>query len=414
LKLGTAWSRFLGDAGPAEVPSPRRDPFDAGAIQLHDEDRPTDTRHTVSLFVELFNLLRTPPHLAKDKEERSYIIRAYTDELEKRGFSREDLRKGAASVIGQSMVSMIVVGVVLDHVEADDTEPSRFELNPAWQAIRRSWSSPDDEHDLPHALSRILSVHPRERLITWNLTRTIEELIEWSPPPLPQFLLTPIDFEAVDGTWRGSWLFDRFTRTYLQEWADETLDLEWKYIHSGTPGCGNPNEMALRRIETNELAIEIVHRTVDRKNGSKEDPKGIHPADFTFIALDHLQAGRYETAVALYEGIHILRPGDAVVLNNLGFCLIPCDLSRAIVALEESVRLAPKPRSLTYANLACAYFLKGEHLKSAEAAVRSLHLPAEQHVWLWEIDEDDRLTLSEGMHTEHYAQALCDRLREGT
>jgi len=329
-------------------------------------------------------------------------------ELEKRGFDRSDLVGGAARVIAHAMVSMIVVGVILEHADAEDLEKIDFELDPAWLAVRRAWSTPGDERDMAHALSRILSNGPHDHLTVWNVTRTIEELIEWQPPPV-DVLLPLVDFEAVNGTRRGSWLFDRFVKTYLREWSIETLDLEWEYVHKGTPGCGNPNEMALRRIDTTDLANEIAHRAVERRKGQREDSRGIDPGDFILIAVDHLQAKRYEAAAAIYEGVHKLRPSDSTVLNNLGFCLLPLDTKRAIGVLEESTRLAPKPQAVTYANLAFAHLLNGDSSKALDAIARCLSLPPEQSAWLWEIDPQGQLQLCERMHTGHYAQALSDQ-----
>ncbi|MGC9667936.1 tetratricopeptide repeat protein [Planosporangium sp. 12N6] len=394
---------------PRRGPEPTARPFDAGEIRLRDGDRPTDNRHTVSLISELAEHLRTPPELADDREERAYLIRASIDELEKRGFDRSDLLAGAARIVATTMVSAIAALLFL---EASEQESEKGKLNPAWDKIRHAWA-PQEEGQAPWGtLDRILAPELVLKLVAWNLSRTAEQLIEWQAPPI-DFLNVPLRSASLSSTERGTWLFDRFTKTYFAEWSIYSLDLEWEYLHSATPGCGDASQMSLRRIDVNALAKELADRSVQRRKGEKEeDSRSIDPTDFIPIAVDHLRAGRYEAAVALFEGVHKLRPTDPVVLNNLGFCLIPVDPDRAITALEESARLAPNPRALTYANLAFVYLRHGDIAEAQESVARCLALPAEQNVWLWKINKSGALEINNGNQTSQYVRTLLGEIAE--
>ena len=86
-------------------PEPTARPFDAGAIYMHDRHLPTDSRHTVSLIKDLEDNLRQPPSHSDDLDERSYLVKAYVQELTRRGFAYEELFRLAVAIVSASMVA---------------------------------------------------------------------------------------------------------------------------------------------------------------------------------------------------------------------------------------------------------------------------------------------------------------------
>jgi Tfp pilus assembly protein PilF len=385
-------------------PEPTARPFDASMIRMHDKDRPTDSKRTVSLFGELEHQLRLPPHIADDLEERNYLIRACFEELERRGFALRDLLNGAATVVASGIAAYLAVDIVLRDAEVSPGEDV-WRVDPRWTDVQDAWLPPEERNG-PAALARFLSQGFLSNLIAWMRTRTIEDLAAWRPPTTG-FLLSFIDNGGGNGTERGTWMFNRFSQTYYKDWTTSSLDLEWQYLHGLIPGCGPAAEMTQRRADANEVAKEIANRAVSQR---KEDSgtaasRALHASDFTLIAVDYLAAGRHEAAAAIFESIDSLRPNDPDVLNNLGFCLIPQDPARALAVLEKSVSVARRPSAITHANLVLVHLLLGNFDQAAELAARTKRLPAERDTYLW-AREDGVLILRGRMQTDLYVDAL--------
>lgn len=391
-------------------PSPTSQSFDAAKIRIRDQRRPTDSKHTASLFHELYQLSRIAPFFAEDAEERAYLMRAYVAELERRGFSRSELIGGLAYGVGAAMAATLSAFVFLKRqMKEDDRESAIPPLPPEWASVRDEWLPSWESTEALEGMRRMLSKDFIASLREFARGHELDGLIDWAAPPAAAVGVPPRDPEFHELE-RGRWLFDRFTNTYLHDWERSSLDLEWRYVHSSVRGCGSSEEMAKRRVEVDQLAREIADRSVVERNATQDRAKRIAPEDFTSVILDHLNAGRYIAAVTLLDGIRQLRPTDELVLNNLGFCQIAINLEEAIETLNESIAMSRRPSSLTVANLAFAHFRLG-HL---EEAIRHAHLcltlEPQTGVYLWAERADGSLAVEANCHTGEYAKKILNMI----
>ncbi|MGC4850338.1 tetratricopeptide repeat protein [Micromonospora sp. DT15] len=389
-------------------PEPTARPFDAGEIRLHDQERPTNLRHTVSLIVEFDNQLRIPPSMADDVDERRYLIRASLQELVRRGFDRDDLMEVAVSITTTGMIAYIAAEYLMKTVGSGASQ--NLELNSAWLAFQGGLLAEIDPAEPEHAFRVFIDPALVRRVRAWNKTQSLEDLSMWVPPPATilsgHFERTPASVLN-----RGKWIIDRFTKTYLAEWSTASLHLEWNYIHSSEPGCAARPEMDLRRLDVNDVAREISKRTVNDQPGRDTEPSAVQLQDFTAIAVDFLESGRFESAVAIYEGLERLRPSDNLIVNNLGFCLMPIDASRALATLKRSAEIAPAPTLETCANLTLAHFLVNDYASAIMTAKAASDISGNGVGWFWIPDDKKQLTLQRVTDVKGYVQSLVDRVR---
>ena len=386
-------------------PEPSARPFDAGAIQMHDRDRPTDVRHTVSLIRVLEENLQVPPSMASDVEERRYLVKRCFQELVKRGFEYEDLFELAVHTVSTHMISFLAVETLL--LIKPGEEHSATALDEAWQHVRDRIVPDADKNEIG-IVRRFFASDPLTRLSAWNRNQTLEELIEWSAPDLAIF-----DGEAPasrsSSTSRASWILDRFTKTYPTEWRTSSLDLEYGYIRSSVVGCAPAAQMQLRRVDIRMIADEITRRAVaSRSTNDEQSLPSIKVNDFKTIAVDHLEAGRYDAAATIYEGICALRPTDVEALNNLGFCLIPTNPRRAIEVLTRSLDLSTitRLRLITTCNVAFAYLRLGALEEAFRWAEKACQTSPEWEAWLWQTAENGSLKLMYFTDVPAYANQL--------
>lgn len=402
VNIGGSQPRHVLDLGNglglARVPRPvRRGPeadarlFDAAEIYLVDKNRTTDVRHTVSLLTELNYQVTLSPHLSEDQDDRAYLIRASITELVKRGFDRDVLLDIASSATTAAMVTTMVLYLLETSVgEQSELAPPE---GSGWEALRLN-VLPDPKGMTPfEIIDRFYSPEYLGKIELWNRSRTLEQLTAWKSPTLEEWNAIPMPAKMGKPFTQhkhSSWIFNRFTTTYLSDWIDESLHAEWDYLHSREGGCVPRAEMALRRVDVNELAKEIARRFVEEKDSAVEtDTSRLDPIEFQKVALKHLAAERFEAAAAIYEGLNILRPDDLDVLNNLGFCLIPTDRQRAIECLTRVIDEEPSPLMHTYANLVLCYVLENDTVKARDIARAANSCAPEDTAYLWVYDHGE-------------------------
>ena len=107
----------------------------------------------------------------------------------------------------------------------------------------------------------------------------------------------------------------------------------------------------------------------------------------TRIASKRLEAGDFESAVAVYEDVVAEDPSDPESVNNLGFCRMPLDIGLALRELDAARRIFGRPFAVNTANRMLAHFQLhhyDEVLKLGEEFIASGGTRAS--AWLWDID----------------------------
>ena len=172
----------------------------------------------------------------------------------------------------------------------------------------------------------------------------LDRLVVWIPPAA--FKSPEPDRPKKYGSAEVRWVAERFLKTYLEEWATDSLLLEWKWQHGQIPCPVPENEMKLRAVAADRLARVIADRAADKSEAVELI------SAYQRAAVDLLEDGSFDAAAALYRTLVEDRPANAEIRNNLGFCLMPTSPSEALPALEQADDLGYQPAIVNLANRA--------------------------------------------------------------
>lgn len=178
-------------------------------------------------------------------------------------------------------------------------------------------------------------------------------------------------------------MWDRFTKTYLDKWATESLRQEWKYIHGQKKAPCSSKEMQIRVLSEGKLANIMADRL------ARSDQRSPTLADsFVMQAVKFLNEDRRNDAVILFRAAVLKEPDSADAHNNLGFCLLPDDPNEALRYFEKALQLNGHGR-LVDINRILTLVLLGRHtlaIDFAQAFLDSETVDGLYHAWLWDYD----------------------------
>jgi len=361
-------------------------PFDAAEIQLRDQDKPTDARHTVSLIKDSVDQLMISPSLTEDPENRSYIVHASVEELVRRGFSEAAI----LSALAESVFRVVLVWTALPLKKSGIRNPAGA---PGWNDILAQWRVVHriDADDTSNELFLDFVRGPSNKGIrNWLHSLTLAGLIDWKPPSSIRHL-EEAEVVSLENRRRARWLIDRFTNTYIDKWSDAALHLEWIYLHGETLGCAPPSQMAIRKISADDISTTIANRASEEWQKSSSDRRSFKATDFTVMTAEHLRMGRYDAAAAIFEGLYALAPDDAEIINNLAFTLVPLDPVRALGLFEKAWRLSNHKNAITLANRIFTLRLLGRFDEAIAAASDLTTCDTYLGVaWLWANEGTER------------------------
>lgn len=243
-------------------------------------------------------------------------------------------------------------------------------------------------------------IHPL--IESWLATAPLEDLIAWTPPRgISTTQVGQISLPDASGEYR--WAVDRLTRTYLTDWADDSLELE----HRLKSGLWEPDHVPVeqvqiaRQVRDDDLNRVIAERAIHHGGVADERLR-----ELTENAISAIKAGRPDAAASIFETARKLHPTNPKLANNLGFCLIPLDPGAAVANLRDAERLGfaaegAHEAALLACNLALALTRLGDAatatatatagLANIERAGRSLP-PGEAFLWSLDPDSDEVVT----------------------
>lgn len=210
---------------------------------------------------------------------------------------------------------------------------------------------------------------------------SLDELINWKiPPQLGSIIEAHQTLPTPDAD--GQWIWDRFTVTFIDEWATESLRKEWKYIHGEKSAPCYSREMLMRVISEEQLAMAMA----DRLARSDREPSTLAD-NFVKQAIKFLEEERRLDAVILFEAAVLKEPGNAKAHNNLGFCLLPDDPRRALDCFERALELDGVDVQLVNVNRILVLALLGRRASAMDLAQSFLDSDSAAdpvHSWLWD------------------------------
>ncbi len=380
-------------------------------------------------------------HSPVDAEpERTIRIRSSWEELERRGHPVDGyVRWGLERFIATS----IVIATILPDLEAapDGSEPVAFSGNlreapPGWTDLldwvhtsdptidKACASLPDDERVKMVRVIGALIGPFAELTNSWVKTANREDLIAWRPPSNPEEVraLASIDTVPKDKQATYRWLMDRFTLTYLTDWAKESLYLEWRYLHAELLAPCPSKEIGQRRIAEPDVSKAIASRVApaqrDQQPGEVEgefrQAPGLSIGQLTVAAIEFLEAGRRAAAAALFEAARRENPNDPDVRNNYGFCILPEDPEAGLQEIHAAGELGYAGMDITLANRVYGLFRLGRFASALEVAGRLFReedVGQQAYLWDWRKGPDNATVIN--VNTRQYAvQLALDIARE--
>lgn len=304
-------------------------PFDARELYLEDQKHASlGSWRPASLVTSVLSQLSVPPPPDPDEAaQRHRCVKATLAELERRGIDSERLvydglvPNVAATVVATAAMPLVLgtAGVDLSGLEdVADALPSP----PGWVALLlggertpAQWLAYAKEQGPDWAaeqFGKILVSVPR--VGNWLSSLDIDALVDWRPPSTVEFGAVASDRPQPSFP-VSRWLVDRFTVTYLTQWAKSSLRCEWKYLHGQQMAPCLPEAMRTRHVSEGELAAVMADRMAG--DDTSDDASGTLPMSaFKSTALDHLRAGRRWAATAVCDAFRRAVPSNAEAHNN--------------------------------------------------------------------------------------------------
>lgn len=385
-------------------------PFDAARIQRLDNDVPTRDKRTVSLVRDLLDAVLTPLHMSDDPEDRAYRISACWDELERRGFSLQPVIRG---VVAPSMAGMVCVIASLN--TEDEDLMAAMPVVATWREYMQNAHRHDVDAQEASFEAFLFRGRAMNRLVKWFEEASRETIAQWALPTLEHFTELPTSYVEHAAARLGRWQFDRFANTYLSDWRDESLALEWKYLHGEGPGCASPAVMKERWIDPADLSRALAGKSISLilKDAEQASTQQLRTSSFTRVAASYLEQGRFEDAAQIFRAILEVDPSDCVAHNHLGFCLMPIEFKAALKELDLAADRGAASDTVNSLNRALVHHLLGndeEALRLADIAAATDKL-AEPTAWLWGHDAQGKLRLG-SFDVREYAEGIILHINE--
>jgi hypothetical protein len=345
----------------------------------------------------LAKVARTKPNYA----DGTLVLRRYVDGtsafafLAQRGVDPKSLLQYG---FGKLLLLSIDTSVAVDELEGGAAEADRSGHFAKWQELRREILK--SHAPLKNELK--LSKAFRERLRPWIANGEIADVLCWTPPAvvpkhvLPEHLLT----DSTDSQ-EYMWFVERFTKTFLADWTDESLALEYRYAMEGWHPACLPTELLLERnISATKVCQEISSRAVHGKKTNKDGQIVLVER-----ALEAIRGQRRDVASAIFTAARAIDATDDALANNLGFCLIPDNPEEALRVLAEA-RTLGRTSLINFANTAAAHFVMGDLQKALEVCdeARAFGLKRSHVVWLWDLPVQGEPVLLERSPSRY----ICD------
>ncbi|MHC8609695.1 hypothetical protein ACW4FP_18790 (plasmid) [Paenarthrobacter ureafaciens] len=222
------------------------------------------------------------------------------------------------------------------------------------------------------------------------------------------FMSLPAD-DYVDEA--GLWIWTRLTETSLDSWSLSSLLSEWEWV-AREENHGIPrNVLSLRTVHHDRLTSACL----DALNESRSftHTAGFDAQEFVSEALGHLRRGNAPKAADIFAGVSQLRPADATVWNNLGFCQLAFDPSAALASLSKAAMFSIGDDQVRLANQAFALHLLDRDADALELAKAALSVQSESpQATMW---SPTHATLPEKLvsirHLPDYVRDLEEHIR---
>lgn len=373
--------------------------FDARQCLLSESTAVPDANwHTSSLLQRLRSALMHPP---RSRRGEPLLVREIdaTNSLAflgQRGFDTDRIVRFGLSRELPTRVALWVIDW-RSRLDQDDQPPTW--LTPWLEALERRLGD-EDSSDIGQLLAAAQKGGFIDWIERWLQQTSLENVVSWTAT---DHVMDGRDSD--DG--QARWMIDRFAETYLRDWAETSLQHEYRYLRGKLPAPVAVDEMLRRHLSMAEVDRELARRAVESSRSRLDE--------ISRQAIALLGEGRRPEAAALFDAARILEPQDAEAHNNYGFCLTPDDPAAALRALARAEELDTSSKALNLLNQSVALRLLGRSTEALDCAERA-HAEAEgsgDAAWLWINPASADGASIENLDLLPYIRRLGQELAEG-
>jgi hypothetical protein len=363
-------------------------PFDAMEIRLRDKSsRDISKWSMTTLAIELReNFIPNPQALSV--KGRAELCRQICAEIDRRGLSADELVRYG---LGNQFVHTIPIAITAPALMAADRSFARRngiandaplpEVPDGWLQLADLVAADTEATGLPPVgdspSSRVMARRRMNAALTnaftdklhgWLDAADLDALIDWKAPSVSDFL--DLSLPEPSGLRKAAfarnlWLMDRLTETYLSDWRFESLQLEWRYTLSRQEAPCSRKVMRERRIDRDDLARALSDAASSRDEVNEQS------AALYSMAFRLVKSGQLASATELLKFAQRNDPENPRLLNSLGFCLLPEDLTSALGYLERARTLGYK-HTVNICNILYSLYRLGKYAAVLELAEATL------------------------------------------
>ncbi|RNL79163.1 tetratricopeptide repeat protein [Nocardioides marmorisolisilvae] len=398
---------------------PRRAPrtaevhaFDARRRLLSDIGKPLSEWTFTSILMVLKDRAVA---LGSEGHGANVAVSDLLDAITDRGMNPDAIIPAAFALPRAARVAVAILAdkelAAIDASELSKSFKKLIASGKAWAPVLRDFLGHPEDSDPATIVTDPRTV---STLTNWFRSRGAAGIFSDDVPSLEELRLVE-DLPAISkvALHDARWMLDRFTETYADGWAYDSLLSEYRYLLSNRAGCAPSAIMKENHHEAAKIAEMIAVKASDGASSAQEDSSTVNVSLFTAVAVQRLNAGKRAEAAAVYRALAQVKPDDAEVLNNLGFCQIIDNPPDAIRALKRSATLSPATGlgTVTLLNLALAHHRVGENADAQRYLAEVYERPdLGDSAFMWAVDDGEpRVEL---VVLAEYASALTTHIDE--
>lgn len=220
----------------------------------------------------------------------------------------------------------------------------------------------------------------------WVDEAALAHLIVWRRDA-ERVRLDPEDRVLPGGVDATRWIFDRFTKTRLDEWRTTSLHWELSYLERPEEACqraGVPVRLVSERPVSLAMTVSALARRVPAGTSDAEVLAGMTLSEVMQELVTLAKVGAFEAAVALASRARSAAPASTELAIAHAFLLITKNPEASEVELRHLLLRDSAQKPLIYMNIAAALFRQGKAGDEILDVLEDENVePSDQLAWLW-------------------------------
>lgn len=363
--------------------------FDVGHVRLScGAQLPDHQWSTTALMRSVNDLVLGPPF--RQSLRRSFSITMALARLGERGVPPDALMR---TCLGAPLTRQILVRAAAHWCAEKSGTHRRGDLPPDlvdWLEVLDADERIASINDptVEQVASAAVSGSPAAVARDWIATASVADIISWRIKGYQPVVRTPDDLVLPAGRDATIWVFDRFTRTYADEWHEASP--LWELVFNSQPALtaqrvGLPLPLLQERIVTDRMVVESLERRVAGLRREDIIHNGLQVHEVLSAVVAMLEASDVGAARVLAGRSCESAPWYTPFRVAYAFCTIPVQQSEARSALDSLRPGNSFEFCLRQINRATCSLFEGDKA-TAGSILEALDSEEgqEQEAWLWD------------------------------